>query len=171
MISNIFEVLTLYVSQNPTVAIGLVGVFIALNSLMIARWQRDRAFYENLEKSSAFQISENLRDIERVLNHKINTNPSFSLQDILDGTITPAINQEIEKQLSILARYFSEFSANLDKYSENIMRRKKVCFNFQEYGKKARKYFKLFEYYKYKDIGIEFSILHLKSAGILSDGK
>ena len=169
MIGEIFKALTEYVSQNPTVAIGLVGVFIALNSLMIARWQRDRAFYESLEKTSTFQISENLKNIDRVLNQKIGISPSYSLQDILDGTITPAINQEIEKQLSIFAHYFSEFSANLEKYSENIMRRKKVCFNFQEYGKKARKYIRLFKHYEYKDIGIEFSIGHLKSAGILSD--
>lgn len=169
MIGNIFEVLTVYVSQNPTVAIGLVGIFIALNSLMIARWQKHRTFYENLEKSSTFQISENLKDIDRVLNQKIGTDASYSLQDILDGMTTPTINQEIENQLSILARYFSEFSANLEKYADNIMKRKRICFNFQEYGKKARKYIKLFKHYKYKDIGIEFSIGHLKSAGILSD--
>ena len=164
-----FDGLTLYVSQNPSVAIGLVGLFIALNSLMIARWQRDRAFYENLEKNSAFQISENLKDIDRVLNQKIGSDKSYSLQDILDGTIRPDLNPEIKKQLSILARYFSEFAANLDKYSDNIMRRKKVCFNFQEYGKKARKYYRLFKYYKYKDIGIEYSIIRLKSAEILQD--
>lgn len=167
MVGEIFEELTAYVSQNPTVAIGLVGVLIALNSLMIARWQRDRAFYENLEKSSTFQIAENLKDIERALNKNIDSDAAYSLQDILDGTIRPDLNQAIEKQLSILSRYFSEFSANLEKYSDNIMRRKKFCFNFQEYGKKARKYYALFKRYGYKDIGIEFSIGHLRSAGIL----
>ncbi|PKO35660.1 MAG: hypothetical protein CVU34_00035 [Betaproteobacteria bacterium HGW-Betaproteobacteria-7] len=169
MISDIFYGLTSYVSQYPTVAIGVVGLFIALNSLMIARWQRDRIFYENLEKSSTFQIAENLKDIERILNKKIGANDRYSLQDILDGNIRPDINQDIENQLSILARYFSEFAANLEKYSANIMIRKKVCFNFQEYGKKARKYYRLFKKYNFEDIGIEFSIGHLKSAGILMD--
>ena len=163
------EALATYVSENPMVAIGLIGVFIALNSLILARWQRDRVSDEGLERSSTFQLAENLKDVERILNQGIGANKQYSLQDILDGNIKPDSNIELEKQLSILAPYFSEFSANLDKYASNIIRRKKVCFIFQEYGKKARKYYRLFAYYKYKDIGIEFSTLHLKSAGILAE--
>lgn len=169
MIKGFFESLASYVSQNPTVAIGFVAVFVSLNSLMIARWQKNRAYYENIEKHSNFQIAENLKDIERVLNQSIGTDVQYSLQSILDGSSQPLPNQEIEKQLSILARYFSEFCANLDKYSDNIMKRKKVCFNFQEYGNKARKYYRLFKKYNYRDIGIEFSIIHLKSAGIIPE--
>ena len=81
MISNIFDALALYVSQNPMIAIGIVGIFIALNSLMIARWQRDRVFYENLEKSSVFQISENLKDIDgKVIKHEESPNKKEDLE-------------------------------------------------------------------------------------------
>ena len=169
MIYEIFDGLKNYVSHNPTVALAFVAVFIALNSLMLARWQRDRAFYENLERTSIFQITENLNDIDRILGQNIGIDTDYSLQNILDGKIKTPKTPELEKQLSVLARYFSEFAGNLDKYSSNIISRKKVCFNFQEYGNKARKYYRLFKHYGYKDIGIEFSILHLKSAGILPE--
>lgn len=130
------ETLAAYISENPMVAIGLVGVFIALNSLMLARWQRHRVFNEEIERSSNFQISENLKDIERVLNQEIGAAKLYSLQDILDGNAKPDCNAELEKQLSILAPYFSEFAANLDKYSSNVMRRKKPVLIFKNMAKR-----------------------------------
>ncbi len=138
----------------------------------IHRISQRNKFYDDLEKTSIFQINENLRDIERILNKEIDgESHGFKLQDILDGTVKPEPSVNIREQLATLSPYFAGYCANLDKYSSNIMPRKQVCFNFQEYGNKARRILSLFKAYNYQDPSLGFAKLHLKSAKIMNKNK
>lgn len=134
MVYDIFEILKSYVSDNPTFALGVVAVFIALNSLVLARRQRDRVRFENLEKESVFQISENLKDIERILSQNIGVGADYSLQNILDGKIKPQKTPELERQLSVLARYFSEFPAILTSTTLISIQGKNLVLTFRSMG-------------------------------------
>lgn len=164
----------IFVRENPELVIALMGLMLAAISIGIAkrshRISQENKFYDDLEKTSIFQIDENLKDIERILNKEINSEShSFKLQDILDGTVKAEPSVNIHEQLATLSPYFANYCANLDKYSSNIMPRKQICFNFQEYGNKARRILSLFKEYNYQDISLGFAKLHLQSTKIINE--
>ena len=170
------EFSVIFVKENPELVIALIGLMLAAISVGVAkrshRISQENRFYDDLEKTSIYQIDENLKDIERIFNKKINDEiHSFQLQDILDGTIKADPSLNIHEQLAILSPYFANYCANLDKYFSNIMPRKKVCFNFQEYGNKARRILSLFKECNYRDVSLDFSKLHLQSTKIINGNK
>ena len=169
-----FDFIVSFVRENPELIVGLLALLISVLGYGLARVAQTKKFYEGLEKDSLYQLSENLKDIDRILLKPLGTEGNITLQDILDeGTIDEG-TQLVTRQLEVLSPYFAGYCANLDKYSDNILSRKKFCFNFQEHSNKARRIYDLFKRFKrfeHKDISLSFAELHLKSADILaSDG-
>ena len=164
-----------FVRGNPMLVVGLlalsVGTLSASIALSVRKANAENRFYDKLESDSLNQIDKNYKDIERILSNKVEIGPgkNSTLLDIMDGVEKDHDFKKFRQVLQGLARYFSEYCANLDKYNSNIMHRKQVCMVFQEHGRRARRILKLFEVAGYSDIGIEFSKIHLQQAGIAGD--
>lgn len=162
-----------FVRENPMLVVGLlalsVGTLSASVAIRVRKVNAENRFYDKLESDSLNQIEKNYKDIERILGNKVEmgAGKNSTLLDIMDGVEKDRDFKKFEQSLQSLARYFSEYCANLDKYNSNIMHRKQVCMIFQEHGRRARRIFKLFEVAGYSDIGIEFSKIHLQQAGII----
>jgi len=158
-----------FVGENPKLITAILALMVSTLGVSLTLSIRRKNFYEKLEADSLNQIEQNHKDIDRILNKTVvvGAGESVSLQDIVDGIARDIDFSHFGHQLQSLARYFSEYCANLDKYNSNIMLRKKVCMRFQEHGRYARRLLALFEKAGYSDIGIDFSIDHLCTAGIV----
>ena len=166
-----------FVRQNPMLVVGLLALYVGTHSASVAirvrKANTENRFYDKLESDSLNQIEKNYKDIERVLGNKVDMGQgkNSTLLDILDGLENDPDLKKFAQTLQILARYFSEYCANLDKYNSNVMHHKQACMVFQEHGRRARRILKLFEVAGYSDIGIEFSRIHLQQAGIIGDNE
>ena len=158
-----------FVGENPKLITAILALMVSTLGVSLTLSIRRNNFYEKVEADSLNQIEQNHKDIDRVLNKTVvvGAGKTVSLQDVVDGITRNIDFRHFDHQLQSLARYFSEYCANLDKYSSNIMFRKKVCMRFQEHGRYARRLKTLFEKAGYSDIGFEFSKLHLRQAGII----
>ena len=158
-----------FLGDNPKLIAAILALMVSTYGVSLTLSIRRKNFYEKLEADSLSQIEQNHKDIERILNKTVvvSAGETVSLQDIVDGIARDIDFSHFGHQLQSLARYFSEYCANLDKYNSNIMLRKKVCMRFQEHGRYARRLQTLFEKAGYSDIGVEFSKLHLRQAGIV----
>jgi len=162
-----------FIQTNPKLILSmfalLVSTFGVSIALKVKKNNTDNCFYDKLEADSLYQIDQNVKDIERVLNAPIeiaNNSDKTTLNIILDEGENARVTSGIDSELGKLSRYFVEYCANLDKYNSNIMPRKKICFVYQEHGKRARRLVKLFEINKYDDISLGFAKLHLSQAEI-----
>ena len=170
--TDILHCISSFVRDNPEITIGLVGLLLAALGIIITlnalSRNRTNRFYDKLEKDSLYQIDESLKSIERILRKAIQGDDSLTLYDILDQSALPEDIRSC-KVFESLSPYFAEYCGNLDKYNSNIMPRKKICFTFQEHGKKARAIHELFKKCNYTDISLGFAELHLKSADIIAN--
>lgn len=171
--TDIIDCINSFVRDNPEITIGLAGLLFAALGIMLTvntvSRNRINRFYDKLEADSLCQINENLKNIERILRKTIKGNDNLTLYDILDRTESSEDIYTSSRSFESLSPYFAEYCANLDKYNSNIIPRKKICFNFQEHGKKARAILSMFQKYDYEDISLGFAKLHLKSAGIIEN--
>ncbi|WP_444912285.1 hypothetical protein [Microbulbifer sp. PAAF003] len=163
-----------FISSNSTLLVTCLGILAALFTISIMRKihqknLRDRS-YDELKSSSLYQIEENLKDIQRVFDKPIKCENGDGLERTLSQLLidptSPRNEEAIKETLSKLSPLFAEFCSNLDKYHDNIMSSKDYCPIFQEHGRKAIKYLRLFEQSNYDDIPLRFAKLHLESADI-----
>ena len=163
-----------FIQSNPELVLASVTSLLALWGVSFARRSfttyRENRFYDNLEADSLYQIEENLKEIQKVLEEPIEGGDGNGLATTLYKLMGHSGNiqnkEGLNKALAGLSPPFAKFCANLDKYNSNIMKRKEVCMKFQEYGNKARAYFTLFERAGYDDIPLSFAKLHLNQANI-----
>lgn len=140
-------------------------------ALAVKRINESNRFYDKLEADSTYQISENIKNIERILagasGEKSSDRTKIKLRDALDEY--PNIPALIvgEAELESLSKHFADMCANLDKYNENIIKRKGFCMKFQEYGNYARRLMSLFEKSGFNNICLGFAQLHLQQAGVI----
>lgn len=163
-----------FIRLNPKLVLAAVGVLVALLGLSVAKTSlktnRENRHYDKLEADSLYQIEENLKEIQKVLEEPIEGGDGHGLESSLNKLLTSPIeinNKEgLNKALSKLSQPFARFCANLEKYHDNIMPRKGICMIFQEYENKARSYLRLFEHSNYDDVALGFAKLHLQQADI-----
>jgi hypothetical protein len=163
-----------FIQANPRLILAMLALLISTLgvgiTLKVRKTNAENRFYDKLEADSLYQIDQNVKDIERILNDPIydgdNLNKNTTLNAILDEAHNMDAVSGIDAALGKLSCYFAEYCANLDKYNSNIMPRKMVCMVYQEHGRRARRLLELFEKSKYKDISLEFAKLHLSQADI-----
>jgi len=163
-----------FIQENPKLILAMLALLVSTLGVSIAlkvrKTNAENRFYDKLEADSLYQINQNVRDIERILDAPIyaedNLNDKITLNAILDEPRDITSIPGIDSALGRLSRYYAEYCANLDKYNSNIMPRKKVCMVYQEHGKRARRLLELFENNNYEDISLSFAKLHLSQAEI-----
>jgi hypothetical protein len=160
-----------FIGQKPeliltilALLIGTLGVSTAIFAKQISIKNR---LNDKLEADSAYQLNQNRKDIERILSeplgHLKKSEEKISLHEFMDGK-TKITNIKVNNgNLEKLSKYFSEYCGNLNKYFENIIPTKKVCFVFQEHCSRAKQIEKMFDNANYSDIPLEFAKLHLKN--------
>lgn len=148
----------------------LVSTFAASLAVTVRKINETNRFYDKLEADSVYQISENIRNIDRILAgttaEKSQDRSKITLRDAMDEYPNIPVLVVGEAELEKLSKYFADMCANLDKYNDNIIRRKGFCMRYQEYGNYARKILGLFEKTGFNNISLEFAKLHLKQAGV-----
>lgn len=149
----------------------LISTFAASLAVTVKKINETNRFYDKLETDSIYQISENIKNIERILarttGEKSSDRTEIKLRDALDEYPNiPALTAN-KTELENLSKHFADMCANLDKYNENIIKRKGFCMKFQEYGNYARRVMSLFEKSGFNNICLEFAQLHLQQAGVI----
>jgi hypothetical protein len=159
------------IENNPGNTLAVLGVLLTAVSLLITliihRESNDNNFYDRLENDSLYQINESYKNIDRILTQALFMESELTLFD-LEDIKTQAQSNDMGKILIQLAPYFAEYCSHLDKYSNNILPQKKVCFTFQEHSKKARALLSIFQENDYDDVSLLIAIHHLKSAKIIN---
>lgn len=148
----------------------LVSTFAASLAVTVRKINETNRFYDKLEADSVYQISENINNIDRILAgttaKESSDHSEITLRDALDEYPNiPALIVGVA-ELEKLSKHFAGMCANLDKYNDNIIRRKGFCMRYQEYGNYARRILSLFEKACFNNISLGFAKLHLKQAGI-----
>ena len=147
------EFITEFIRSDPKFVLAifalLITTFSASLTLTVRKINENNRFLDKLEADSNYQISENLKNIERILSETIAEIPGrpipFALRKALDEYPNiPNINVSSD-DLDRLSKPFAEMCANLDKYKYNVIRRKGFCMKFQEHGNYARRLLSLFE--------------------------
>lgn len=149
----------------------LISTFAAGLAVAVKKINETNRFYDKLESDSVYQIGENIKNIERILSgttgEKSSDRSKITLRDAIDDY--PNISALIvsRAELEKLSKHFADMCANLDKYNDNVIKRKGFCMKFQEYGNYARRILSLFEKSGFNNISLGFARLHLKQAGVV----
>ena len=149
----------------------LVSTFTASLAVTVRKINEINRFYDKLEADSVYQIGENIKNIERILagttGEKLSDRSKIALRDVMDDYPNIPVIIVSGNELEKLSKHFADMCANLDKYNDNVVKRKGFCIKFQEYGNYARRVMSLFEKTGFNNINLGFAQLHLKQAGVV----
>lgn len=149
----------------------LISTFAASLAVTVKKINETNRFYDKTEADSAYQIGENIKNIERVLSRvtgeKSSDRSKITLRDALDEYPNIPVLTVSTNELENLSKHFADMCANLDKYNDNIIKRKGFCMKFQEYGNYAKRVMSLFEKSGFNNVCLGFAQLHLKQAGVI----
>jgi len=171
----VFEFILEFIRSDPKLVLMifalLISTFAASLALTVKKINETNRFYDKLEADSVYQISENIKNIERILTgttgEKSSDNSRVTLRDAMDDYPNiPALIVSAD-ELEKLSKHFADMCANLDKYNDNVINRKGFCMKLQEYRNYARRILSLFEKTGFNNISLGFAQLHLKRAGVV----
>jgi len=136
----------------------LVTTFSASLAVAIKKINANNRGLDKLEADSLYQISENLKNIERILSatkvRVVGKTENISLREVMDAYPDIPDMAAAEQDLDRLSRHFSDFCGNINKYSDNIIQRKGFCMRFQEFGNIARRILAIFKKCGYENISL-----------------